>query len=194
MILRSEGNSASAERYRAFITSNPGWPSVNFLRRRGDSGTVGQQPRRQRRSQLVRKRAAVVGQGPLHAGACAVGARRPQRGAASRARRLAWRSDVEGHGDLCAGDARLAARRRPITRHGWIICSSPTTPRARCAPRSASARRRWRLQRRASPSTTRPATPRRCSTRCPRGAERRAYLSAASSTCAAPTRSPRPRS
>ena len=37
MILRSEGNSASAERYRAFITGNPGWPSVNFLRRRGES-------------------------------------------------------------------------------------------------------------------------------------------------------------
>jgi len=36
MILRSEGNGASAERYKAFITANPGWPSVNFLRRRGE--------------------------------------------------------------------------------------------------------------------------------------------------------------
>lgn len=37
MILRSEGNGASVERYRAFIAANPGWPSVNFLRRRGES-------------------------------------------------------------------------------------------------------------------------------------------------------------
>lgn len=37
MILRSEGNGASAERYRAFIAANPGWPSVNFLRRRGEA-------------------------------------------------------------------------------------------------------------------------------------------------------------
>lgn len=37
MILRSEGNGASAERYRAFITANPGWPSVGFLRRRGEA-------------------------------------------------------------------------------------------------------------------------------------------------------------
>jgi soluble lytic murein transglycosylase len=36
MILRSENNGASAERYRAFIAANPGWPSVNFLRRRGE--------------------------------------------------------------------------------------------------------------------------------------------------------------
>lgn len=37
VFLRSDGNGASAERYRAFITANPGWPSVNFLRRRGEA-------------------------------------------------------------------------------------------------------------------------------------------------------------
>jgi soluble lytic murein transglycosylase len=37
VILRSEGNGASVERYRAFIAANPGWPSVNFLRRRGEA-------------------------------------------------------------------------------------------------------------------------------------------------------------
>jgi soluble lytic murein transglycosylase len=37
MILRSDGNGASAERYRAFINANPSWPSVGFLRRRGES-------------------------------------------------------------------------------------------------------------------------------------------------------------
>ena len=37
MILRSEGNGASAERYAAFINANPGWPSTGFLRRRGEA-------------------------------------------------------------------------------------------------------------------------------------------------------------
>ncbi|MGC1559652.1 MAG: lytic transglycosylase domain-containing protein [Bradyrhizobium sp.] len=34
IILRSDDNGASAERYRAFISSNPSWPSQTFLRRR----------------------------------------------------------------------------------------------------------------------------------------------------------------
>jgi len=34
IILRSEDNGASVERYRAFISANPSWPSQNFLRRR----------------------------------------------------------------------------------------------------------------------------------------------------------------
>ena len=37
IILRSEDNGASAERYRAFITANPSWPGLNFLRRRGEA-------------------------------------------------------------------------------------------------------------------------------------------------------------
>jgi soluble lytic murein transglycosylase len=34
IILRSDDNGASVERYRAFIASNPSWPSQTFLRRR----------------------------------------------------------------------------------------------------------------------------------------------------------------
>jgi soluble lytic murein transglycosylase len=34
IILRSEDNGASVERYRAFIAANPSWPSQTFLRRR----------------------------------------------------------------------------------------------------------------------------------------------------------------
>jgi soluble lytic murein transglycosylase len=34
IILRSEDNGASVERYRAFISANPSWPSQSFLRRR----------------------------------------------------------------------------------------------------------------------------------------------------------------
>ncbi len=34
IILRSDNNGASVERYRAFISANPSWPSQTFLRRR----------------------------------------------------------------------------------------------------------------------------------------------------------------
>jgi soluble lytic murein transglycosylase len=34
IILRSDDNGASVERYRAFITANPSWPSQSFMRRR----------------------------------------------------------------------------------------------------------------------------------------------------------------
>ena len=37
IILRSEDNGASVERYRAFISANPSWPSQTFLRRRGEA-------------------------------------------------------------------------------------------------------------------------------------------------------------
>ena len=34
IVLRSDDNGASVERYRAFVTANPSWPSQTFLRRR----------------------------------------------------------------------------------------------------------------------------------------------------------------
>src|SRR6202045_3483328 len=37
IILRSDDNGASVERYRAFISANPSWPSQSFLRRRGEA-------------------------------------------------------------------------------------------------------------------------------------------------------------
>jgi soluble lytic murein transglycosylase len=37
MILRSDDNGATSDRYKAFITENPSWPSVTFLRRRGEA-------------------------------------------------------------------------------------------------------------------------------------------------------------
>ncbi|MEO6945572.1 MAG: lytic transglycosylase domain-containing protein [Nitrobacter sp.] len=37
IILRSDDNGASTERYRAFIAANPSWPSQTFLRRRAEA-------------------------------------------------------------------------------------------------------------------------------------------------------------
>ncbi len=41
IILRSEDNGASVERYRAFLSANPSWPSQTFLRRRLEGCDVG---------------------------------------------------------------------------------------------------------------------------------------------------------
>jgi len=37
IILRSEYNGATTERYRAFIVANPSWPSLDFMRRRAEA-------------------------------------------------------------------------------------------------------------------------------------------------------------
>ena len=37
IILRSDDNGATVERYRAFFSANPSWPSQNFLRRRAEA-------------------------------------------------------------------------------------------------------------------------------------------------------------
>ena len=37
IILRSDNNGATVERYRAFLSANPSWPSQTFLRRRGEA-------------------------------------------------------------------------------------------------------------------------------------------------------------
>jgi soluble lytic murein transglycosylase len=37
LILRSDDNGASVERYRAFLSANPSWPSQTFLRRRAEA-------------------------------------------------------------------------------------------------------------------------------------------------------------
>ncbi|HEX7883765.1 MAG TPA: lytic transglycosylase domain-containing protein, partial [Afipia sp.] len=37
LVLRSDDNSASSDRYKAFLTENPTWPSQTLLRRRGEA-------------------------------------------------------------------------------------------------------------------------------------------------------------
>jgi len=37
LILRREDNGVSPERYRAFVTANPSWPSLNLFRHRGEA-------------------------------------------------------------------------------------------------------------------------------------------------------------
>ena len=97
LILRSDGNGASYERYRAFIAANPSWPSQTFLRRRLEAALWDNN----------RDDATVLGwfddEQPLSAKGKLVLARamlnRGDRKNAERLVRDAWRNDTMG-GDL----------------------------------------------------------------------------------------------
>jgi hypothetical protein len=88
IILRSDDNGASVERYRAFIAANPSWPSQTFL---------GRPSRRCHRMGVVRKRIAFIGQRQILAGTGHDRARRPGPCGASGTRRLAKRFHVRRH-------------------------------------------------------------------------------------------------
>ena len=197
LILRSDNNGASVERYRAFITANPSWPSQTFLRRRSEAALWDDR----------RDDAAVVvwfaNETPMSAkGTARACARRMlARGdrtqcRAAGPRGLARRCDVGRHRGRRARDVRRAADGgRPQGANGYARCTTETRARRharRQAPR-LGAMSRW--SRRASPSTESRPTPRRCSMRCRTNCTAiPATCSAASSSCAATTRFPRPRS
>ncbi len=69
LILRSDNNGASVERYRAFISANPSWPSQTFLRRRIEAALWDDRRDDATVLVLVRKRIADLGQGQVRAGA-----------------------------------------------------------------------------------------------------------------------------
>lgn len=91
IILRSDNNGATTERYRAFIASNPSWPSIGFLRRRAEATLW--DDRRDNATVL----ALFASEPPLSAKGKFVLARaelaRGDRAAAQRLVRDAWRSD-----------------------------------------------------------------------------------------------------
>jgi hypothetical protein len=96
IILRSDDNGASVERYRAFISANPSWPSQTFLRRRLEAALWDDH----------RDDATVwswfENESPLSAKGRSRWrgddrARRPRQCRAPGARRLAQRFDVGGH-------------------------------------------------------------------------------------------------
>ena len=68
LILRSDNNGASVERYRAFVSANPSWPSQTFLRRRIEAALWDDRRDDASGLVLVRKRIADFGQGQVRAG------------------------------------------------------------------------------------------------------------------------------
>ena len=193
VILRSDGNGASMERYRASsppIRAGRAWtPSPA-----GRSGVVGRPPRRLDRARLVRQRRAGFRQGT--AGAGARPARRGDRRSAERLVRDAWR------GDAMSGDTETAA----LEEFGALLSAADHKARMDYALYANDAEIALRAAHRLGAgyvalakaclaAIARRTTRRRCSmpyrTNC---ATIRATCSAASGSCGAKRRTRRPRS
>ena len=112
IILRGEDNGATVERYRAFLSANPSWPSQTFLRRRLEAAMWDDRRDDSVGVVVVRERIPRVRQGPLHARQGDAGARRPRQRRTSGARCLAQRSDVGRHREQRTRPVRRAADAR----------------------------------------------------------------------------------
>ena len=192
IILRSDDNGASVERYRAFIVGQSELAVADLPAPAHRGGAVGRPSRRRHGVGMVRKRIAGVGQGQVLAGAGDARARRPRQCRASGARRLAQRSHVRGHRKHGARSVRrVADAGRSQGADGLLLYGSEHEAALRAAKRLGAARSRWR--RRGSPPIARPPTPGRCSMRFRANCTATPATSSARSSCSAARRnSPRP--
>ena len=91
IILRSDNNNATVERYRAFITANPSWPSQTFLRRRLEAALWDDRREDAVVSSWFEKESPVSAKGRFALARTLLA--RGDRGNAERLVREAWRSD-----------------------------------------------------------------------------------------------------
>ena len=196
VILRSDDADLDFPRYAAFIAANPSWPSIIDLaaaRRGGACGSAKSTRRRSSPSSTAIPPRTAKGRFALARALLAKG----DRAGAQAAVREAWRKDgfsAELEAQARETFAGLITRGRRQGAHGRaLLCRGRRCRLARRAPARSGASSP--SPRRAPPSSTNPPRPRRCSMRCRlRPGTIPAICSAASNGCAAPTRSPRPRS
>ncbi|HEX7923415.1 MAG TPA: lytic transglycosylase domain-containing protein, partial [Bradyrhizobium sp.] len=91
LILRSEDNGASVERYRAFLDANPSWPSQTFLRRRIEASLWDDRRDDSAVWAWFQNESPVSAKGRLALAKVMIG--RGDRGNAERLVREAWRND-----------------------------------------------------------------------------------------------------
>ena len=91
LILRSEDNGASVERYRAFLDANPSWPSQTFLRRRIEASLWDDHRDDSAVWAWFQNESPVSAKGRLALAKVMIG--RGDRGNAERLVREAWRND-----------------------------------------------------------------------------------------------------
>ncbi|MGF6309757.1 soluble lytic murein transglycosylase [Bradyrhizobium sp. i1.8.4] len=91
LILRSEDNGASVERYRAFLDANPSWPSQTFLRRRIEASLWDDHRDDSAVWAWFQNESPVSAKGRLALAKVLIG--RGDRGNAERLVREAWRND-----------------------------------------------------------------------------------------------------
>ena len=94
LILRSDNNGASVERYRAFLAANPSWPSQTFLRRRIEAALWDDQREDSAVWSWFENESPISAKGRLCARKSDDRPRRPRQCRAPGARSLAQRSDV----------------------------------------------------------------------------------------------------
>jgi soluble lytic murein transglycosylase len=92
IILRSDDNGASVERYRAFIAANPSWPSQTFLRRRLEAGLWDDHRDDATVSSWFANEAPLSAKGRFSLARVMIG--RGERANAERLVREAWRNDA----------------------------------------------------------------------------------------------------
>lgn len=91
LILRSDDNGASVERYRAFISANPSWPSQTFLRRRLEAALWDDHRDDQTVWSWFENESPISAKGRMALAKVMIG--RGDRANAERLVREAWRSD-----------------------------------------------------------------------------------------------------
>ena len=193
IILRSDDNGASVERYRAFIAANPSWPSQTFLRRRLEAALWDDH----------RDDATVwswfENESPLSAKGNFALARvmiaRGDRANAERLVRDAWRNDPMSEDTENTALDLFGALLTPgdqKARMDLLLYGSEHEAALRAAKRLGSGRGRARQgAHRVQPA--RPPTPGRCSRRCRTNCAAMPATSSARSSCSAARRnSPRP--
>ena len=97
LILRSDNNGASVERYRAFISANPSWPSQTFLRRRLEAALWDDHRDDATVWSWFENKSPISAKGKFALAKGDDRARRPRQCRAAGARGLAQRSDVGRH-------------------------------------------------------------------------------------------------
>src|SRR5579864_8640037 len=91
IILRSDNNDATVERYRAFVSANPSWPSQTFLRRRIESALWDDRREDAAVWSWFENESPVSAKGKLALARAMIG--RGDRANAERVVRDAWRND-----------------------------------------------------------------------------------------------------
>ena len=151
IILRSDNNGASVERYRAFIAANPSWPSQTFLRRRLEAALWDDRRDDAAAWSLFENELPMSAKGEFALAKAMIA--RGDRANAERLVREAWRA-IRCRRIPRARRSTCSARcsRRATTRRGWISCSTAPSTRRQHARRQAARRRSRRARRRrASP-------------------------------------------
>ncbi len=142
IILRSDNNGASVERYRAFIDANPSWPSQTFLRRRLEAALWDDHRDDATVMAWFENEKPLSAKGKFSLARAMIG--RGDRAGAERLIRDAWRNDLMSSDTEDTALDLFGALLTPGDQKARMdsSCTAASTKSA-CAPPSGSARSRW---------------------------------------------------